>query len=362
MASSDSNQSAPRPGSPGQPPRRRRQRYSGTHPKQFEQRYKERDPQAYPQMQEHIRAQGRTPAGTHVPIMVTQVLEVLQPAPGEVVADCTIGYGGHAMAFLERIGPTGRLIGFDVDAANLERAAQRLAETGVPLSLHRSNFAGLGKVLGAEGLEGYDVVFADLGVSSMQVDEPARGFSYKHDGPLDMRMDDRLQRTAGDLLRTMPEEELSAGLLELADEPDHELIARAIVQQRCGEPLTRTGQLVDLIFHAKGLSRRDWREQPGQGKLHPAALTFQALRILVNDELASLRELLRVAPYCLRPGGRIGILSFHSGEDRLVKQAFRDGLAIGLYTEVCAEVVRPTAQEIRDNPRSSPAKLRWARR
>ncbi len=351
------------PQSQGHPPRRR-PRYAGTHPRQFEHRYKELNPQAYPNMHEHVRERGNTPAGTHVPILLKEVIEALNPAPGDVVADCTIGFGGHAAELMRRIGPTGRLIGFDVDAVELERTRQRLEGLGVPLQLHHGNFAGLGRGLSAEGLDGYDIILADLGVSSMQIDNPARGFSYKHNGPLDMRMDPRRKRTAADLLATLSEEDLSAALQDLADEPDHALIARAIVERRSSEPIARTDDLVRLIVEVKGPPRSGRRDQASSGGkgLHPAALTFQALRMLVNDELSSLAQLLRTAPYCLRPGGRIGIISFHSGEDRMVKKGFRDGLAAGVYCDIAPEVVRPGPQERRDNPRSTSAKFRWARR
>jgi 16S rRNA (cytosine1402-N4)-methyltransferase len=306
------------------------------------------------------------------------------------VADCTVGYGGHAAEFLKRIGPGGKLVGFDVDGAELERARRRLeplaTTTGVALSVHRMNFAGLAGVVALsesgeeeateetkEEVAGkmpavrmgrmpmlLDIIFADLGASSMQVDDPARGISYKGEGPLDMRMDDRLQRTGADLLATMSEPDLSRALWELSDEPDHARIAAFIVQQRQAVPITTTGQLTRLVFNAKGTTEKAWRKQAAYEDLHPAARTFQALRILVNDELDSLRELLRVAPQCLRPGGRIGIISFHSGEDRLVKNAFRDGCRTGVWSATSPKPITPAYAEVRANPRSASAKLRWA--
>ncbi|HSW47350.1 MAG TPA: 16S rRNA (cytosine(1402)-N(4))-methyltransferase [Phycisphaerae bacterium] len=188
---------------------RRRKRYRGTHPRRFDERCKERNSQAYPGIIEQVRSRGGTPAGTHVSILVDEVVAALDPRAGEVVADCTLGYGGHSAEFLKRIGPTGMLVGFDVDAEALAGAGQRLAGSGQSVRLHRGNFAGLGKPLAAEGLDGCDIVFADLGVSSMQIDDPRRGFSYKHDGPLDMRMDGRVPQTAADLLLTLPETEVS---------------------------------------------------------------------------------------------------------------------------------------------------------
>ena len=345
------------------PPRRRRPRYSGTHPKRFDERYKEHQPEAYPDIQEQVRARGGTPAGTHVPVLLEEAMACLAPQPGEIVADCTLGYGGHAVEWLKRIGPTGRLIGFDVDAQQLARTRERLAAVGGNFSTHRSNFAGIAKVLTEEELTGYDIIFADLGSSSMQLDDPARGFSYKNPGPLDMRMDDRRNQTAAGLLATISEADLSRALHELGDEPDHKRIAQWIVHHRERHPIRKTTDLVRIIFEAKQITPQEWRERKDarQQDLHPAARTFQTLRILVNDELAALKELLRLAPTCLRPDGRIGIISFHSGEDRLVEHAFSQGVQNGTYSATCEEPVRPTSQERFANPRSRSAKLRWAR-
>jgi len=339
----------------------RRPRYGGTHPRHYSEKYKEHNLRAYPGMEARLRAKGNTPAGTHIPILVEEVMEFLRPAPGEIVGDCTLGYGGHASEFLKRIGPTGRLIALDIDGAELERTGRRLSQDGAPVSCHRSNFAGIAKVLQQENLAGVDVIFADLGVSSMQIDNPERGLSYKREGPLDMRMDDRLQRTGADLLRTLCEQDLAKAFLELADEPDAERIARRIVELRVKTPITQTSQLVQLVFDAKRLTPETWRQQRDRlGSLHPAARTFQALRILVNDEISALRAFLLKAPQCLRPGGRIGVISFHSGEDCLVKHAFRDGYRSGVYESTAREVVVPGSREIRDNPRSASAKFRWA--
>ena len=345
-------------------PQRRRVRYSGTHPKEFSQKYKEHAIDAHPELLEHLRAKGKTPAGTHIPILTGPIMAALSPRAGEVVADCTLGYGGHATAFLERIGPTGKLVGLDVDGPHLERTRQRLSNIDVPMYFYRSNFAGLGGVMQKEGLAGFDIIFADLGVSSMQIDDPSRGMSYKHDGPLDMRMDDRHKQTAADLLATLGQKELAEALWELADEPDHKAIAQQIIIQRAAQPLTIISQLVELVLEVKGLTLKEWKRQvrSAPGLLHPAARTFQALRILVNDELGALKALLRAAPYCLRAGGRIGIISFHSGEDRLVKKAFAQGLEEELYVAIAEEVIVPDKDEIAANPRSRSAKFRWAMR
>ncbi len=365
----------PSSGPEGQP-HRRRKRYPGRYPRRPDQRYKELAPDQFPGIHDHVRAQGRTPAGTHVPVLVAEVLETLRPQAGETVVNCTVGYGGHAAELLKRIGPTGRLLGLDVDEVALQRTRERLAAAtgGAAVSLRRGNFAGIDRAMAAEGLAACNVILADLGLSSMQIDDPARGFSYKFDGPLDMRMDARLPHTAADLLRTLPEAEFAAMLFELGDEPAHAAIARAIIEARRRRPIARTLELVQLILEAKGLSRRHWRRQaaaetPRGGSphpprkcadLHPAALTFQALRIRVNDELGALHQFLRVVPMCLRPGGRIAVITFHSGEDRLVKQAFREGVRTDVYSATNDEVIRPGPQERTANPRSASAKLRWA--
>lgn len=361
--------------------RRRRPRYGGTHPRRFEDRYKELDPASFPEMQEHLRAQGRTPAGTHVPILLDEVMESLHPQPGEIVVDATLGFGGHGKAFLERLGSEGRLIGLDLDLEQLQRTAKRWAREYAPglemthdepgvwrigphISLQHMHFAGVGKALATAGLDACDVLFADLGVSSMQLDDPARGFSYKEDGPLDMRMNLKLRQSAGDLLRTISEEELAAALYRFADEPDHEAIARRIAHRRRKAPIERTRDLVRLIFEAKQIDYAEWRQRrrDGDASLHPAARTFQALRILVNDELRGLEQLLRVVPYCLRPGGRMGLISFHSGEHERIVQAMQSGMEAGLFESKELAPIRPSAAEVATNPRSRSALFHWVRR
>jgi 16S rRNA (cytosine1402-N4)-methyltransferase len=348
---------------PDQPKHIRRKRYSGTHPKQFSEKYKEHNLDAHPQLKDHLRAKGKTPAGTHIPVLAEEVIGCLKPQPGQIVADCTVGYGGHAWEFIKRIKPDGKLIALDADDAELERTRHRFRKEGDLVHFHHTNFAGIANVLKKENLEGVDIIFADLGVSSMQIDNPQRGMSYKHEGPLDMRMNSRLKRTGADLLNSLSEAELSQALWELSDEPDHELIAKMIAGQRSVQPITETTQLVRLIFNAKGLTQKTWQQKNRTakfGSLHPAARTFQALRILVNDEMGVLKELLKIAPYCLRPGGRIGIISFHSGEDRLVKQSFREGVRTGVYASASKDAIVPRTKEIMSNPRSASAKFRWA--
>jgi 16S rRNA (cytosine1402-N4)-methyltransferase len=307
-----------------------------------------------------------TPPGQHRAVMLDDVLRVLDVPPGAVVVDATVGWAGHAVELLRHAGPDGRLIGLDLDAENLPRARERLSETGLPFQLHHSNFAALPAILAQEGIATVQAVLADLGMSSMQVDDAGRGFSYVREGPLDMRMDRSRGRTAAQLLATLSEQELAVALRELGDEPQAERIAAALVAARQQKPLELTSDVSRVILEAMqpGGAKGRWRLHPSLGRwnLHPAARTFQALRILVNRELANLQQLLRVLPAVLAPGGVAAILSFHSGEDGLVKAAFRDGLRAGVYRAVADEPIRATPQERWDNPRSRSAKLRWARR
>ncbi len=307
-----------------------------------------------------------TPHGEHRTVMLPEVLDALDPQPGQTVVDCTVGWAGHALELLKRVGPRGRLIGIDLDTDNLPRARERLEAVGFSFTLHHGNFAGLPAILATEGLTGADGVVADLGMSSMQVDDAGRGFSYVRDGPLDMRMDRSRGRTAAQLLADIPQKDLADALAVLGDEPAAVRIAAAVVAARGTRPLERTGQLAQLIAAATapaGLAK-PWRLHPAPGKwhLHPAARTFQALRILVNRELANLQALLRAFPACLNEGGCAALITFHSGEDRLVKAAFRDGLHAGVYRDVSAEPLRASPAERLANPRSRSAKLRWARR
>jgi 16S rRNA (cytosine1402-N4)-methyltransferase len=293
---------------------------------------------------------------------VEEVLKVLDPQPGQVVVDCTLGWAGHAVELLRRVGPTGLLIGLDLDKENLPGAKERLQTLGYPCHIHHANFAGLERILASHGLGGVHMVLADLGMSSMQVDDAERGFSYARDGALDMRMDRTRGRSAAQMLAEMPEEDLRRTLLELGDEPAAATIAKAIVTARQAAPIERTSRLVEIIQGAVG--QREWRlhPRPGKWQSHPAMRTFQALRLLVNRELGNLGNLLRVLPHCLLPGGRAALISFHSGEDRLVKGALRAGLVTKVYESITKDAIRPIFAERRANPRSRSAKLRCARR
>jgi 16S rRNA (cytosine1402-N4)-methyltransferase len=310
------------------------------------------------------RGERSTAPGEHRAVMLAEVLAVLDPRPGQVVVDCTLGFAGHAVELLRRVGPDGKLIATDLDPANLPPAEAKLAAVGFPFKLHHGNFAGLAAVLAAEGIAGADGLVADLGMSSTQVDDPGRGFSFMRDGPLDMRMDPTRGKTAAELLNSLPREELAAAFRELGDEPAAEAIAAAVVARRAVRPVERTGELRELVERAAPVKvlRGPGAPPARKQRLLPATRVFQALRILVNRELASLTHLLRVLPDLLNPGGTAAVISFHSGEDRLVKAAFRDGLRAGVYEAASDEPLRPTEEEKRDNPRSRSAKLRWARK
>jgi 16S rRNA (cytosine1402-N4)-methyltransferase len=294
----------------------------------------------------------------HVPVMMDAVLEVLRPKPGDVVVDCTVGLGGHAAELLRRVSPGGRLVGFDFDAANLALARAKLEPLGGRFELHHTNFAAIGRVLAGSGTGGVDAILADAGVASPQIDDPIRGFSYKKPGPLDMRMDPMRGQPASDLIARLGERELAEALQTLGDEEDAQAIARLIVQERAREPITTTQRLAEIVCRARNFTL----ERAAGAKLHPAARTFQALRMLVNRELPNLSNLLRVLPDLLKPGGRAAIITFHSGEDRLVKQAFREGTRLGAYAAIADEPVTASEAEIAANPRSRSAKLRWAER
>jgi 16S rRNA (cytosine1402-N4)-methyltransferase len=333
---------------------KRRPRYRGANPRRFEEKYKELNPSQYPETIAKVLASGKTPAGAHRPIMVAEVLEALSPKPGDIAVDATLGYGGHARELLTRITPGGRLIGFDVDALELPKTEARLREAGfgedVFTTVH-SNFAGIQKVLAGLNIDGVDLILADLGVSSMQFDRPERGFSFKHEGPLDMRLNQNRGEPASALLARITTEKLSGLLVQNSDEPRAELLSRALTAKRGS--IQTTGQLRDAIRSALATVARDEIDAT-------VRRVFQALRIAVNEELSALEAFLRFLPGCLKSKGRVAILTFHSGEDRRVKKAFKEYHAAGIFLEISEDVIRPSREEMHTNPRSTPAKLRWA--
>lgn len=335
-------------------PHHRRPRYSGKYPRRFEEKYKELDPEKHPETIAKVLASGKTPAGSHVPIMVGEILAALDPNPGELAVDCTLGHGGHAQEILQRIQPGGRLLGLDADPIELPRTESRLRGEGFGedlLVVRKTNFAGIQAALASIGADGADMILADLGVSSMQLDNPARGFTSKHAGPLDMRMNPAKGIPASKWLERVTPPELAEILRNNSDEPHAQILA----PQLAAKSFSSTLELAQAIRAA--LSSR-----PEEELKKTVARVFQAVRIEVNEEFAALDALLRSLPFSLRLGGRVAILTFHSGEDRRVKKAFQAGQREGHYSEITRDVIRASPTECHTNPRSTSAKLRWARR
>ena len=339
----------------------RRPRYRGTHPRHFHEKYKEHQPERFAEDVAKVCAAGKTPAGMHRPVMVREILEVLAPRPGQVAVDCTLGYGGHARELLRAVQPGGRLLGMDADPIELPKTEARLRSLGFGpevLVVRRTNFAGLPQFVAAESPDGVDLMLADLGISSMQIDDPARGFSFKEDGPLDMRMNPGRGLTAAALLSKLDAAGLTQILNDNADEPHAGELSRQILDAHARLPLTTTRALADVVGTA---FMQCAGRSAGAGAADAAVRrVFQALRIAVNDEFGALEQLLRNLPNWLKAGGRAAILTFHSGEDRRVKLAFNSGLRNGVYASISDEVIRASTEEQRANPRSSAAKLRFA--
>jgi 16S rRNA (cytosine1402-N4)-methyltransferase len=341
-----------------EPDHQRRIRYKGTHPKTYQEKYKELQPDQYASHVEKVIQKGRTPAGMHRPICVKEILEFLQIAPGQTGLDATLGYGGHTMAMLERLGSKGRLYAIDVDSLELPRTRDRLERMGFGpeiLQIRQMNFSRIDQIISESGP--LDFVLADLGVSSMQIDNPERGFSFKQEGPLDLRLDPQMDRSAAKRLKTMSFEELQGMLVENADEPYAELIARSIVSSlKKGNEIATTKQFQEAITTAlKSVPRLSEDEIKKS-----CQRCFQALRIDINDEFEALEEFLQKLPDALKKGGRAAILSFHSGEDRRVKKSFQRFFREGIYREIAPDPIRPTPEECHANSRARSAKLRWA--
>ena len=337
---------------------KRRVRYKGTHPRNYREKYKELNPEKYQADVEKIIQSGKTPAGTHIPIMVREILDFLQIQPGQVGYDATLGYGGHSRKMLECLQGQGHLYATDVDPIESEKTRARLEALGYGpdlLTIRRMNFADVDQV--APG-QPFDFVLADLGVSSMQIDNPERGFTFKFDGPLDLRLDPSSGVTAAQRLRELDEDELEAMLVENSDEPYAGRIARAVMKHfRQGGAIDITRQLAAVVERALSFLPPAERKEAVKKSCQR---TFQALRIDVNSEFEVLYAFLEKLPGGLKCGGRVAVLTFHSGEDRLVKKAFKQGLRDGVYQEIAEDVIRPSAEECFQNPRARSTKLRWA--
>jgi len=337
---------------------KRRVRYKGTHPRSYKEKYKELNPEKYKDDVAKILQGGKTPAGMHISIMVDEILEFLDIQPGQIGLDATLGYGGHSRRMLEKLQGQGHLYATDIDPIESEKTRKRLEEAGFGpeiLTIKRMNFANLDQVAPEEK---FDFILADLGVSSMQIDNPERGFTFKYDGPLDLRLDPTAGVTAAERLRELDQEELEAMLVENSDEPYADRIAKAVIQvYKRGGTIETTKQLAAIIEGALSFLPPKERKETVKKSCQR---TFQALRIDVNSEFEVLYSFLEKLPGVLKPGGKVAVLTFHSGEDRLVKKSFKQLHREGVYSEICEDVIRPSAQECFRNPRAKSTKMRWA--
>ena len=338
---------------------KRRVHYSGKYPKKFEEKYKELNPEKYKDTIEHVISKGNTPAGMHISIMVKEIIDFLDIKPGQTGFDATLGYGGHTRAMLEKLEGQGHMFATDVDPIESEKTKKRLAEAGFGediLTIKLQNFCTIDEI--AKEVGGFDFILADLGVSSMQIDNPERGFSFKVDGPLDLRLNPNAGISAAERLDNISREELSGMLYENSDEPYCEELAKAITDEiRKGNRIDTTTKLGHIIEQTLDfLPEKDKKDIIKK----TCQRTFQALRIDVNHEFEVLYEFMEKLPGALKPGGRTAILTFHSGEDKLVKKALKAGYKAGIYSDYSKDVIRPSAQECAQNGRARSTKMRWA--
>ncbi len=339
---------------------KRRVRYSGTHPRSYKEKYKEHQPEKYADTIEKVIRKGSTPAGMHISIMVKEILDFLQIQPGQTGLDATLGYGGHTKEMLKRLEGQGHIYALDVDPIESAKTKERLEKQGFGediLTVRLQNFADIDRVSEETGKK-FDFILADLGVSSMQIDNPDRGFSYKVEGPLDLRMNPEKGISAAQRLKEVSLEELQGMLIENSDEPYAEEISKTIMNWRKrGKAIETTTQLKGAIEEAlRFIPEKDRKEAVKKS----CARTFQALRIDVNSEFEVLYAFLEKLPGVLAPGGRVAVLTFHSGEDRLVKQMFKQFYKEGIYSDIAKDVIRPSAEECARNSRAKSTKMRWA--
>lgn len=337
----------------------RRVRYKGTHPKNYHEKYKELQPEKYPETVARVIQKGSTPVGMHLSICVKEILEFLQIQPGQKGLDATLGYGGHTQAMLKCLEGRGHLYALDVDSIEIEKTRKRLEGLGYGsriLTIRQMNFAHIDEI-GAEAGP-FDFILADLGVSSMQIDNPERGFTYKKEGPLDLRLDPKRGISAAERLRDISREELQGMLAENSDEPyAMEIAKRVVAEIKRGNAIETTTRLQQVIEEALGFIPEADRKEAVKKSCQR---TFQALRIDINSEFEALYQFMEKLPQTLAPGGRVAILTFHSGEDRIVKQSFKQLKRTGIYSRIAEEVVRPSAQECAINSRARSTKMRWA--
>jgi 16S rRNA (cytosine1402-N4)-methyltransferase len=341
---------------------KRRVRYKGTHPRRFHEKYKELNPEKYSADVEKVKARGMTPVGSHIPICLEEIINILNPKPGQIFVDATLGYGGHSMSILKMLGPQGRLFAFDQDSLERpkteERLRKKIEEWGWEqsvLSVGGINFSETWNYLRQKGLLQVDGVIADLGLSSMQIDTPERGFSFKVDAPLDLRMNTQEGRPVRECWSDFSMDDLQEILRENADEPR----ARQMATQLLKDKPQTTVQMAESVKRVMKTTSRKIQQEEGDS---PIRRCFQALRIYVNQEFSVLENFLEDIPRYLKPKGRVAILTFHSGEDRRVKKSFQQLLRSGIYAEMSEEPIRASYAEQIRNPRSKSAKLRWAQK
>ena len=338
---------------------KRRVRYKGTHPRNYNEKYKELNPEKYQGTIEHVIQKGSTPAGMHIPILVDEILDFLKIEPGQNGLDATLGYGGHSSRMLACLQGKGHLCALDVDPIEMAKTKERLAAQGYGpeiLTILHQNFANIDQVAAKYGP--FDFILADLGVSSMQIDNPERGFSYKFEGPLDLRLNPEKGISAAERLEDITKAEFEGMLIENADEPYAKQIAKeTVATMKRGKKIKTTTDLKDVIERALNFLPEKERKEAVKKSCQR---TFQALRIDVNSEFEVLEELLEKLPDALAPGGKVAILTFHSGEDRLVKHAFKYGKKVGIYSDVAKDVIRPSKEECAQNGRAKSTKMRWA--
>ena len=338
---------------------KRRVRYKGTHPRTYQEKYKELQPEKYGDTIEKVIRKGGTPAGMHISICVQEILDFLQIQPGQTGLDATLGYGGHSSKMLEQLQNQGHLYALDVDPIEMKKTKKRLAGMGYGediLSIRHLNFADVDQLLSET--DGFDFALADLGVSSMQIDNPERGFTYKFEGPLDLRLNPEKGISAAQRLLNISQPELEGMLIENSDEPYAKEISTVILSEiRKGNAITTTTQLQKAVEKALVRVPAEKRKETVKKS---CARTFQALRIDVNNEFEVLETFLEKLPNVMKKGGRIAILTFHSGEDRLVKKSFQRFYREGIYSEIAKDVIRPSAEECNRNSRARSTKMRWA--
>lgn len=338
---------------------KRRVRYQGTHPKTYQEKYKEHQPEKYADTIVKVIQKGSTPAGMHISICVREIIDFLQIKPGQKGLDATLGYGGHTLEMLKCLEGQGHIYGLDVDPIEIVKTQNRLKDLGFGeeiMTVKQINFANIDEV--AKEVGPFDFVLADLGVSSMQIDNPDRGFSYKTEGPLDLRLNPEKGISAAERLSNISQEELRGMLEENSDEPYAEIIASAIVSEiKRGNAIDTTSKLRQIISDTLVFLPKNEQKETIK---KTCQRTFQALRIDVNHEFEVLYQFLEKLPDVLSSGGRVAILTFHSGEDRLVKKSFKQLLKEGVYSDIAEDVIRPSAEECNRNSRARSTKMRWA--